>query len=75
MIERIDRYDNYDEAWLSEIPTPNNFKQDLVIWVDDVPNNNLKYVSEVVSKGFGVIQLTSTKMTERWISEYGWLLN
>lgn len=75
MVEKIQRFDNYDEVWLSEMPTPNTFKQDFIIWVDDIPTNNTQYIPNILKRGLEVIQLTSTEMAKKWTSEYGWLLN
>ena len=36
-IEKIQKGENFDELWLSEVPTPVTFKKNLIIWVDDKP--------------------------------------
>ena len=48
MIEKIEDKGNYDEIWLSEMPTPTNFKNNLIVWVDDIPKNNLREINTIV---------------------------
>lgn len=44
MVDRIDKYEHYDEVWLTEMPSPVTFIKNLLIWVDDLPANNKDYV-------------------------------
>lgn len=75
LVEKIERHEEYDEVWLSEMPTPFSFKHNFIIWVDDVPSNNIKYVADIAERGIETIQLTSTVMAAKWTAEFGWLLN
>ncbi len=57
------------------MPTPVSFQKNFILWVDDIPKNNSKYVAEIASEETEVVQLTSTQMAMKWTSEFGWLLN
>ena len=65
-IEKIQREENFDELWLSEVPTPVTFKNNLIIWVDDEPYNNIKYIEVMLAKKTEVLQLTSTAIAKKW---------
>ena len=73
-IDKIQREENFDELWLSEVPTPVTFNNNLIIWVDDQPHNNKVLAAEMQNKNLEVIQLTSMEMEKKW-TEFGWLLN
>ena len=60
LVEKIERSQNYDEVWLTEMPTPTFLKKVFILWVDDMPSNNVYYIERVVEKGMEVMQLTST---------------
>ena len=75
MVDRIDKYEHYDEVWLTEMPSPITFIKNLLIWVDDIPANNKDYVEGLQKRDIEIIQLTSTKMAEKWTEEFSWILN
>jgi hypothetical protein len=47
MVEKMEKHENYDEIWLSEMPTPVTFVKNLLIWVDDIPTNNAEMVKDL----------------------------
>lgn len=57
------------------MPTPTSFNNKLIIWVDDMPQNNLKIIRGIIQPNIEVLQLTSTLMARKWTAEFGWLLN
>jgi methionine synthase II (cobalamin-independent) len=57
------------------MPSPITFVKNLLIWVDDIPSNNSDMVKGIEDRGVEVIQLTSTRMAEKWAQEFSWLLN
>ena len=65
-IEKIQKGENFDELWLSEVPTPVTFRKNLIIWVDDEPYNNIKYIEVMLAKNTEVLQLTSTAIAKKW---------
>jgi hypothetical protein len=65
MIDKIESAKDYDEVWLSEMPTPVTFSKKIILWVDDQPKNNLKPIAKIQEKSdIEILQLTSTKMAE-----------
>ena len=69
--------DKYDEVWLIEIPTPVSFQKDIILWVDDQPTSNLKFIDEInleTNKKYEILQLTSTKATDCWLKNFDWIL-
>jgi hypothetical protein len=50
MVEKIYRYEEYDEAWLSEMPSPVSFDKNIIVWVDDIPKNNEKTVNSLLAQ-------------------------
>lgn len=75
MVDKIVRHDNFDEVWLSELPSPATFKKNVIVWVDDKPSNNLEIIGKMDSAKCEILQLTSTKMAEIWMKEFAWILN
>lgn len=75
IVEQIARYEEYDEVWLSEMQSPVSYKKNIIVWVDDIPKNNEKYIASLLEKNLQVVQLVSTKMAMQWASEFNWLLN
>ena len=57
------------------MPSPISFAKNLLIWVDDMPANNQGYVQDLLKKNIEIIQLTSTRMAEKWTQEFNWILN
>lgn len=57
------------------MPSPTTFQKNIVLWVDDNPNNNKRQIDYLLSvKNIEIIQVTSTIMAEKWVKEFGWLL-
>jgi hypothetical protein len=44
------------------MPTPQRFIKNVLLWVDDIPKNNLAYLDRI-SPEIEIIQLKSTIMT------------
>lgn len=57
------------------MPSPVTFIKNLLIWVDDMPANNKDYVEALQKRDIEIIQLTSTRMAEKWTQEFNWILN
>ena len=66
LVQKVHRGENFDQVWMEEMPSPNSFNKNVVLWVDDIPINNIKTISKLEVDNFEVIQLTSTKMAELW---------
>lgn len=50
--------------------------KDIVLWVDDIPFNNVSGVKHILeSKDVEILPLISTLQAEKWLSEFGWILN
>jgi hypothetical protein len=50
--------------------------KDIVLWVDDIPFNNISGVKQILeSKDVEILPLISTLQAEKWLSEFGWILN
>lgn len=65
-----------DRVWLDEIPSPITFQKNIILWVDDFPKNNTYEIQNILLiRDVEVLQLTSTIMAEKWVKEFGWLLN
>lgn len=47
LVERVEKQETYDEVWLSEMPTPVAFANNLIIWVDDIPQNNTDMIKDI----------------------------
>ena len=65
-VQKVHRGENFDQVWMEEMPSPNSFNKNVVLWVDDIPINNIQTISKLEDDNFEVIQLTSTKMAELW---------
>lgn len=50
------------------------FTKNMIVWVDDYPENNLAAIQKI-SSSVEVIQLRSTHHARRWIEEFGWFLH
>lgn len=66
LVQKVHRGENFDQVWMEEMPSPNSFNKNVVLWVDDIPITNIKTISRLEDDNFEVIQLTSTKMAEVW---------
>ena len=52
IIDRIVKTPNkYDEVWLREMPSPITWKSNLLLWIDDLPTNNLSIIQEILKSG------------------------
>jgi hypothetical protein len=50
--------------------------KDIVLWVDDIPFYNISGVKQILeSKDVEILPLISTLQAEKWLSEFGWILN
>lgn len=38
-INKLINHENFDEAWLIEVPSPQSFEKDILLWVDDEPHS------------------------------------
>ena len=55
--------------------SPFTFTKNLVIWVDDQPENNRAQVEACHRQDkIEVVQLTSTSMALKWAHEFAWIL-
>lgn len=57
---------------LKEVPVPQSAK--IVLWVDDHPENNTKWVQELHKRGVSVLYSTNTKEALELLSTYSWML-
>lgn len=48
------------------MPTPQRMYKNIILWVDDIPKNNLQYLSYFRSD-IDIIPLISTQMAELWM--------
>jgi len=76
IVDRIDSSPGkYEQVWMREMPSPSAWKQNMLVWVDDRPVNNIDLIPNMVAKGnTEVLQLTSTSMAREWMKEFGWVL-
>jgi hypothetical protein len=50
------------------MPSPTTFQKNIVLWVDDNPNNNKRQIDFLLSiKNIEIIQATSTIMADKWV--------
>lgn len=77
MIESIQSNDRYDIVTLREIASPVTFQKNIVLWVDDEPSGNEITIEKILkaNKHIEILQVTSTVLAEKWVAEFGWLLN
>ncbi len=40
IVDKIEKKEDYDRIYLSEISSPISFQKNIVLWVDDNPSNN-----------------------------------
>ena len=66
LVQKVHRGENFDQVWMEEMPSPNSFNKNVVLWVDDIPINNIQTITKLEDDNYEVIQLTSTKMAELW---------
>jgi hypothetical protein len=48
-VEKIEVTGAFKEVWLKEIASPIYFKKNLILWVDDIPENNIVEL-EIIAK-------------------------
>eukprot|EP01083_Nonionella_stella_P122095 367158_1 len=58
---------------LKQIQTPRS--DQVIVWVDDEPQNNMKYVYELEKQNISVIICTSTQEAEMMLTHYQWILS
>lgn len=76
MIERIQSNNLYDVVTLREIASPVTFQKNIVLWVDDEPAGNEATIEKILkTNDIEILQVTSTVLAEKWVAEFGWLLN
>lgn len=76
MIEKIESNDRYDVVTLREIASPVTFQKNIVLWVDDEPAGNETTIEKILKiNDIEILQVTSTILAEKWVKEFGWLLN
>ena len=42
LVQRVKEGELYDEVWLTEIASPVTFRKNIMLWVDDNPDYNVK---------------------------------
>ena len=76
LVEKVKEGELMDEVWLSEMTSPVTFQKNIILWVDDNPKNNTNQIDRILAqKDIEILQVTSTTIAEKWVKEFGWLLN
>lgn len=74
VVEKIEVGETFEEVWLKEIASPIYFKKNLILWVDDNPENNIVELEIIAKPDLEVLQLRSTLSFEQWMMEFGWVM-
>lgn len=76
LVNKIVHTEELDEVWISEIASPITLRKDIVLWVDDIPKNNEGGIKLMLNeKDVEILPLLSTQQAEKWLKEFGWLMN
>ena len=53
---------------MTEMPSPVSFRKNIIVWVDDNPENNVKFIQQAKEKDkkIEILQLVSTAMFQKW---------
>ena len=65
----------YEQVWLTEVETPETFSSNVVLWVDDRPQNNAPLVRQIHTQipALNILRIRSTHSAALWLEQFGWL--